>query len=248
MPLKKTAKNPEVAKHMVVISDPSAAADIGSIIILVKIEFIFKLRPIYLIEVLIYLYFEGIEKTEYGYRNNYLLYSIAMENDNLLNENMPVEKKAVSQAKLDHLARMRARKQELKRDRQQSRDVPTQRKIRGKNKEPEAPPVNDLDESQSESEGEEPEPVQVRVRKAKPVGRSSKKMKPKKIRYEPSESSGSSESESSEDEPPRRRGKRVSRRHVQHDDYEEEPPQQQMSERDHHMEMLRSQMFGGGFY
>jgi hypothetical protein len=246
MPLKKTAKNPEVAKHMVVISDPSAAADIGSIIILVKIEFIFKLRPIYLIEVLIYLYFEGIEKTEYGYRNNYLLYSIAMENDNLLNENMPVEKKAVSQAKLDHLARMRARKQELKRDRQQSRDVPTQRKIRGKNKEPEAPPVNDLDESQSESEGEEPEPVQVRVRKAKPVGRSNKKMKPKKIRYEPSESSESSESES-DDEPPRRRGKRESRRRVQQEEYEEEP-QQQMSERDQHLEMLRSQMFGGGFY
>ena len=73
MPLKKTAKNPEVAKHMVVISDPSAAADIGSIIILVKIEFILKLKPIYLIEVFIYLYFEGIEKAEYGYRNNYLL-------------------------------------------------------------------------------------------------------------------------------------------------------------------------------
>jgi hypothetical protein len=47
-----------------------------------------------------------------------------MENDNLLDQNMPVEKKAVSQAKLDHLARMRARKQELKKDRQQSREVP----------------------------------------------------------------------------------------------------------------------------
>jgi len=32
MPLKKTAKNPEVAKHMVVIRDPKAAADMGSII------------------------------------------------------------------------------------------------------------------------------------------------------------------------------------------------------------------------
>jgi hypothetical protein len=32
MPLKKTAKNPEVAKHMVVINEPGAAALIGSII------------------------------------------------------------------------------------------------------------------------------------------------------------------------------------------------------------------------
>ena len=208
-----------------------------------------KLKPIYLIEVLIYLYFEAIEKTEYGYRNNNLLYSIAMENDNLLNENMPVEKKAVSQAKLDHLARMRARKQELKKDRQQAREEPTQRKIRGKNKQPEAPPVNDLDESdesQSESE-DEPEPVQVKVKKARPKAVKNKKLKARKVRYEPSESESESESES-DDEPPRRRGKRESRRHVQHDDYEEEPPQQQMSERDHHMEMLRSQMFGGGFY
>ena len=170
-----------------------------------------------------------------------------METDNLLDQNMPVEKKAVSQAKLDHLARMRARKQELKRDRQQAREVPTQRKIRAKNKKPEAPPVNDLDESQSESEGDEPEPVQARVRKAKPKPVKNKKLAARKVRYEP-ESETESSSESSEDEPPRRRGKRESRRHVQHDDYEEEPPQQQMSERDHHMEMLRSQMFGGGFY
>ena len=172
-----------------------------------------------------------------------------MENDNLLDQNMPVEKKAVSQAKLDHLARMRARKQQLKNDRQQARDVPKERKIRSQNKKTEAPPVNDLDESDeppSESEGEEPEPVHVRVRKAKPVGRSSKKMKPKKIRYEPSESE--SESESSEDEPPRRRGKRESRRRVQQEEYEEDEAPQQMSERDQHMERLRAQIFGGGFY
>ena len=138
-----------------------------------------------------------------------------MENDNLLDQNMPVEKKAVSQAKLDHLARMRARKQELNKDRQQAREVPKERKIRGKNKEPEAPPVNDLDESdesQSESE-DEPEPVQVKVRKARPKAVKNKKLKAKKVRYQPSESSGS-ESESEDDEPPRRRGKRESRRHV----------------------------------
>jgi hypothetical protein len=64
-----------------------------------------------------------------------------MENDNLLDQNMPVEKKAVSQAKLDHLARMRARKQELKKDRQQAREAPTQRKIRSQNKKTEEPPV-----------------------------------------------------------------------------------------------------------
>ena len=172
-----------------------------------------------------------------------------MENDNLLDQNMPVEKKAVSQAKLDHLARMRARKQELKRDRQQAREVPTQRKIRAKNKKPETPPVNDLDESdesQSESEEEEPEPVQVRVRKAKPKPVKNKKLTARKVRYEPSESESSESSE--DDEPPRRRGKRESRRRVQHDDYEEEEPHQQMSERDHHMERLRNQMFGSGFY
>jgi hypothetical protein len=71
-------------------------------------------------------------------------------------------------------------------------------------------------------------------------------MKAKKIRYEPSESE--SESESEEDEPPSRRGKRVSRRRVQQEEYEEPQQQQQMSERDQHLEMLRSQMFGGGFY
>ena len=172
-----------------------------------------------------------------------------MENDNLLDENLPVEKKAVSQAKLDHLARMRARKQQLKNDREQSREVTKERKIRSQNKKTETPPVNDLDESdepQSESE-EEPEPVQVKVKKARPKAVKNKKLAARKVRYEPSESSGSSESESSEDEPPRRRGKRESRRRVQQEEYEEEP-QQQMSERDQHLEMLRSQMFGGGFY